>query len=184
MVRQRTVEQRSQPVTQALAPGFAEVPDFELVERSGETVRGSQLRGKVWIAGFIFTRCHHTCPMVTGMMARLRSELPADVRLVSFSVDPENDTPEVLREYAKGFDEHSWWFLTGDRDRLYTLIREGFKLGVRKNPDFGKLPGELISHSTRLALVDRQGNIRGYFDSADPAQMDQIKRRAKELLNE
>lgn len=158
------------------------LPEFVFTERDGRTRKSEELRGKIWVAGFIFTRCHHTCPMVTGVMARLRTELPDDVQMVSFTVDPEYDTPEILAAYAKDFDPANWWFLTGDRDRLYTLIREGFKLGVRDNPEFGKQPGELILHSTRLAVVDQQGQVRGYFDASDSAQVDQLQRRVKELL--
>lgn len=176
--------QPPEPVRAAnrLDPEAFTLPDFELMERSGKVVRREDLLGKVWVAGFIFTRCPSTCPLVTGVMARLRTELPQQVQMVSFSVDPEYDTPEVLTAYAKDFDAQSWWFVTGDRSALYSLIRDGFKLGVQENPDFGKQPGEMILHSTRLAVVDREGNIRGYFDASDQAQVDLLQRRVKELV--
>src|SRR5437867_913183 len=87
------------------ADDLGEVADFALTERSGETVHRADLLGKVWVAAFGFTRCTGPCPQVSGTMARLQAELAGqpDVRLVSFSVDPDHDTPEVLREYAQRF---------------------------------------------------------------------------------
>lgn len=161
---------------------FGKVPNAELIERSGTTVHLKDLEGKVWVAGFIFTRCHETCPMVSGVMARLRSELPEDVQLVTITVDPRYDTPDVLREYARNYDaKENWWFLTGSRDSVYELIQNGFKLGVAENPDPEKLPGERISHSTRLVVVDQEGHIRGYYDSTDSGLMSALVKRAKEL---
>ena len=83
------------------------------------------LLGRPWVAGFVFTRCSGPCPKITGTMRRLQDELSGvDARLVSFSVDPEWDTPDVLRAYADavGADRERWWFLTGDRSAIYALI--------------------------------------------------------------
>jgi cytochrome oxidase Cu insertion factor (SCO1/SenC/PrrC family) len=113
---------------------LAEVPDFVLRERSGQPVTKADLLGKVWIVNFIFTQCVEECPLATSRMARLQEAFAAeaDVRLVSITVDPEHDTPEVLREYAESFDAHSqrWLFLTGEKERIHRLAREGFRLGV------------------------------------------------------
>ena len=113
---------------------LAEVPDFVLRERSGQPVTKADLLGKVWIVNFIFTQCVEECPLATSRMARLQEAFTAeaDVRLVSITVDPEHDTPEVLREYAKSFGAHPqrWLFLTGEKERIYRLAREGFRLGV------------------------------------------------------
>jgi cytochrome oxidase Cu insertion factor (SCO1/SenC/PrrC family) len=119
--------------TEMLRP-LAEVPDFVLRERSGQPVTKADLLGKVWIVNFIFTQCVEECPLATSRMARLQEAFTAeaDVRLVSITVDPEHDTPEVLREYAKSFGAHPqrWLFLTGEKERIYRLAREGFRLGV------------------------------------------------------
>ncbi len=113
---------------------FGDVPDFSLLERNGQPVTKADLLGKVWIAGFIFTRCVEECPLLSSRMAKLQDALATedDVRLVSISVDPEHDTPAVLTRYAAGFGAHPqrWLFLTGDKTHIYKLAREGFRLGV------------------------------------------------------
>ena len=142
---------------------FGSVPDFELVERSGETVTLSNLAGEVWIANLIFTHCGGTCPMMTVQMRSLQSVLPDDVRFVSITVDPARDTPEVLAEYAAfyGAGTERWLFLTGERDDIYRLSQEGFHLAVYDT--FGS-EIEPITHSTRFVLVDQKGQIRNYYD--------------------
>jgi cytochrome oxidase Cu insertion factor (SCO1/SenC/PrrC family) len=136
------------------------VGDFRLIERSGRTVAQDDLRGKIWVASFIFTRCTGPCPQVTGTMARLQGELAGKdgVLLVSFTVDPDRDNLEDLRAYADHFgaDKDRWLFLTGPKDVIDPLSEKGFDLGLQRE-------GE-ITHSTRLTLVDRYGHKRGYFD--------------------
>jgi cytochrome oxidase Cu insertion factor (SCO1/SenC/PrrC family) len=115
-------------------PRLWEVPDFALMERSGQSVTRADLRGKVWIASIIFTRCVEECPLVSNHMARLQATFAAepDVRLVSITVDPAYDTPEVLTRYAQSFaaQPQRWLFLTGDKATIYRLVREGFRLGL------------------------------------------------------
>ncbi len=110
------------------------VPDFSLIERGGLRVSLADLRGKVWIANFIYTHCTDTCPLQSAQLGRLQEELKPepDVRLVSITVDPEQDTLEVLSEYATRFgaDRERWLFLTGDKRAIYALAVEGFRLGV------------------------------------------------------
>jgi cytochrome oxidase Cu insertion factor (SCO1/SenC/PrrC family) len=174
---------------------LGEVADFALTERSGEKVHRADLLGKVWVAAFGFTRCTGPCPQVSGTMARLQAELAGqpDVRLVSFSVDPDHDTPEVLRDYAQRFgaDPHRWLFLTGPRDDVYRLILESFHLAVQQNEGEARRPGQEVTHSTRLALVDRSGHIRGYFDGRQVdeegqpiADLDRLKQRIAVLVKE
>ncbi|QDU63090.1 hypothetical protein Pan216_39650 [Planctomycetes bacterium Pan216] len=176
----------SLPAAANLPKEFGTVPPFALTERDGRTITEKDLAGRVAVVGFIFTRCHESCPMVTGVMAQLRQELPSDVQFISISVDPRYDKPEVLRQYASNFkaDPERWWFLTGERDPVYSLIRDGFKVGVAENPDPKRLPGELVSHTTRLAVVDGQGHLRGYFDTRDPAAIDLLKRKVGALRDE
>ena len=152
------------------------VGDFTLTDQDGRTVRPSdpELAGKVWVASFIFTRCAGPCPQVTATMVRLQNELAdrPDVRLLTFTVDPEYDTPEVLKKYAGRFGAHPdrWRFLTGPEADVYRLENDGFKIGATKNPDAQASPGDAVSHSTLLAVVDRHGVVRGYFDGmADPS---------------
>jgi cytochrome oxidase Cu insertion factor (SCO1/SenC/PrrC family) len=113
---------------------LGEVPDFALLERSGQQVTKTDLLGKVWLASLIFTRCVDECPLVSSHMARLQDAFAAerDARLVSITVDPAYDTPEVLTRYAQRFaaQPERWLFLTGDKATIYRLVREGFHLGL------------------------------------------------------
>lgn len=156
------------------------VPAFALVERSGRSVGLADLAGRPWVADFIFTRCTGTCPLLSSRMFAVQQALGGeegaeetaapDVQLVSFSVDPDYDTPAVLAAYAERFkaDSERWWFLTGERQALYALIVDGFHLGVQAASDDAVRAGsELITHSTRLVLVDRAGHIRGYYNAIE-----------------
>jgi cytochrome oxidase Cu insertion factor (SCO1/SenC/PrrC family) len=160
---------------------YGEVPEFSLTDQNGQTVTRGDLAGKVWIADFIFTNCAGTCPMITATMHRLQNALPKDVHLVSFSVDPARDTPEVLAEYARktNADKQRWHFLTGEKDKLYDLSIKGFKLAL---DDTGGNEVEPITHSTRLVLVDQNGKIRGYYGGTDDEDMKKLFTDATELL--
>lgn len=144
------------------------VPEFTLTERQGRPVSNTEFEGKVWIASFVFTRCTGPCPQVTATMTRLQSELNVansdSIRLVTFTVDPDRDTPDELKDYAKKFqaDPTKWLFLTGPEEKIHHLLKDGFKVSAQrsKNPK----PGDEFDHSSRIAVVDKTGNIRGYFD--------------------
>ena len=149
---------------------YGSVPDFTLMERNGRSVDLAQLRGKIWIADFIYTTCTDTCPLQTAMMAKLQQEYAGqpEVQFVSFTVDPERDTPQVLARYA---DKHQadplrWYFLTGQRDRIIRLIQQGFHLAVASVPVDAD-QGGMIPHSPRFVLVDKEARIRGYYDSRE-----------------
>jgi protein SCO1/2 len=162
---------------------FGAVPDFSLTERSGRTYTLADLRGKVWVANFVYTSCTDTCPLQSAEMAKLQRDFePADdLRLVSITVDPERDTPAVLERYARRFgaDRERWLFLTGGREEILRLAQEGFRLSAAPGSD----PG-LFLHSARFVLVDRGGEIRGYYDSREPAALERLRRDASELLAE
>jgi len=155
-------------------PVLGTVPEFTLANSSGGTVRREDLLGSYWVASFIFTRCATTCPMAVTELADMQGRLPHDVRLVSITVDPEYDSPEVLSDYAKrvGADVDRWLFLTGDKDDIYRCIREGFQLAVQENTN-GK-PGWEVTHSPRFALVDPKGRVRGYYESSNPEDMNRL----------
>ncbi len=143
---------------------------FALTERSGAPVSNADLAGKVWVASFVFTRCTGPCPSVTATMARLQADLDLehqpDLRLVSFTVDPDRDTPDALRKYAEHYRAHPtrWLFLTGKEDEIHRLARDGFKIAADRTKDPQPREGQEFDHSTRLVLVDKTGHIRGYFD--------------------
>lgn len=155
---------------------YSTLPPFSLAERSGGTVSLGNLKGGIWIADFIFTRCGGTCPTMSQSMKTLQSSLAhipqiwPPVRLVSFTVDPEWDTQERLQDYAQRFEAKpgDWLFLRGEYDVIQQLAREGFLVGVQQGHDD---PLEPIIHSQSLILVDPSGQIRGYYDGTDPAEI-------------
>lgn len=163
-----------------------DVPDFSLTERSGATVTRESLKGKVWISDFMYTRCPGPCPVMTARMAQLAKDMGRneDLRFVSFSVDPEYDTPEVLTAYAKKHeaDPQGWLFLTGPVDTIRQLSVKGFRLALSTTSQPGA-DGPII-HSTRFSLIDRSGKIRGYYDAFDPKALDRLKGDARKLLEE
>jgi len=142
-------------------PVYGQVPSFRLISQTGEPFDRKTLDGKIWVADFIFTNCTGPCPRMSSQMRRIQTLVTglADVRMVSFSVDPDRDTPAALAEYAKRFHaQPGWFFLTGDRTTLDALDRRAFMLG--------NVDGSL-QHSTRFVLVDRKGRIRGYYGTSE-----------------
>ncbi len=164
---------------------YGSVPEFALTEAKGTALRREDLLGKVWIASFIFTRCGDACPTMMRHETRLQAQLPLrdDLRLVSFSVDPDWDTPKVLTDYAHtfGVDRSRWMFLTGDKKQVYQLATEGFRLATLEADPAKEMP---ILHSTKLVLVDRHGAIRGYYDSTEETELQNLVRDVRQVLAE
>jgi protein SCO1/2 len=166
-------------------PVLGQVPDARLTNRDGRAVELAELRGAPWIADFIFTRCQSSCPLLGARMARLDRTLPAAVYLVSFSVDPANDSAPVLAAYARSLAASPrWLFLTGDPARLRLLSRQGFKLALEPGGAAPAMPTEAILHSTRFVLVDARGNLRGFYDALDPAALRRLAADAAALAQE
>lgn len=161
----------------AALPIVAAVPDFRLTDRDGRPFGRQELLGEPWVADFVFTRCPAFCPRMSEEMRRLQDDLSgrSTTRLVSFSVDPEHDTPEVLAAYAErlGAGER-WHFLTGERSAIHQLGRVGFKLAVEEAA--ADDPAGPVLHSNRFVLVDADGRIRGYYDSFDAADTGRLRR--------
>jgi protein SCO1 len=156
-------------------PVLGQLGDFSLTSESGKTVGSAELRGQVWVAAFMFTRCPTVCPRITRRMRDLQVSARAKglpLRLVSFTVDPENDTPEVLRRYAAeyGADVASWSFLTGSYESVKTTSVDGFKMALEGKPDSGADHYGIL-HGSHLVLVDRELKIRGYYRTSDDAEM-------------
>jgi protein SCO1/2 len=165
---------------------YGSVPQFSLVERSGKATSLADLRGSIWIADFIYTTCQDTCPMQTAEMAQLQEQWKDRVglKLVSFSVDPEKDTTAVLSRYADRYkaDAQRWLFLTGVKEEIGRLVQEGFRLSAVALPGDGNV-GSVIMHSPRFVLIDKQAQIRGYYDSRDPQAMQRLKNDVATLIN-
>lgn len=164
------------------------VPDFSLADQAGQTVTKADLKGKVWVAGFIFTRCSGPCTRISGAMAGLQHDFQdaKDFRLVSVTVDPEFDAPPVLEKYAKKFgaDAERWKFLTGPKDAVLALVTKGFWAAAEKNTTPGHDPGVEVTHSVMLWLVDQNGNKRAHVEGTDPAGLAELHKKIALLLKE
>jgi protein SCO1 len=164
---------------------YGTVPDFSFTERSGSAVSLADLRGKIWIADFIYTNCTDTCPLQTAMMAKLQEQFTTNpaIQLVSFTVDPERDTTQALARYADKYraDAKRWYFLTGSRERMIRLVQDGFHLAVASIANTSD-PTEMIPHSPRFVLVDKEAHIRGYYDSRESTALDRLKNDIQSLM--
>jgi protein SCO1/2 len=175
----------TEPTPQELAaaarprlPKISTIPPFTLNERSGKVITNSDLAGKVWVADFVYTMCPGPCPMVTAEMAKIQQAVANDphVQLVTFTVDPQTDTPPVLAAYADKFhaDANKWWFLTGPEKPLYDLIEKGFLQAVEDNRRSQQDGQFTVTHSTNFALIDTNGIMRGSYKSQDPDDCQQM----------
>ncbi len=161
-------------------PTYGVVSSFVLTDQTGaQFASAPALKGKVWVADFIFTNCPGPCPRMSGQMRQVQKEFTGEdgVRFVSITVDPARDTPAALAEYAKHYEAEpgKWFFLTGPPDQLHDLSRRVFMVG--------DVDGNL-EHSTRFALVDRTSHIRGYYVSSQPDAIPTLIADAKRLLSE
>lgn len=168
-------------------PVMSGLPSYALTNQEGVTFGSRDLKGQVYVASFIFTQCQSTCPMITRAMSALQkrfSDAQIPVKLVSFSVDPDNDAPAVLKTYAQKYeaDFSRWSFLTGKHEDLRSLLEGGFKVPLG---DKVTAPGNLfdIAHTQKVVIVDREGGIRGYYESSETG-MDEVFHRAQHVLGE
>jgi protein SCO1/2 len=157
-------------------PDLGSTPTYELTNQDGQAVKSSDLLGQLQVVSFIWTNCTDICPLVTTEMKTLQvaletKNLAKEVHLVSISVDPERDTPEVLKAYAQGYgaDPARWQFLTGPIDVVRGAVVTGYHIPMEKGPIGGHSahggPGDYnVSHSGKIALVDKAGVIRGWYD--------------------
>jgi protein SCO1/2 len=167
-------------------PVLGTLPDFRLVDQDGRPFGGAELRGHVWVGGFIFTRCPTICPAITSRMVKIQKRargIENGFRLVSFSVDPGYDTPERLTEFARRYkaSPRMWKFLTGSIDTMKSTVENGLKIAI------GPTPGEndfaSLFHGTHFVLVDAELRIRGYYDSNDADVEDRLLHDATMLIN-
>jgi protein SCO1/2 len=154
------------------------VPDFSFTNEEAKSFSSSHLRGKPYLAAFMFTRCPSVCPELTRRMKEVDQAVKQahkTLQLISISVDPENDTPQVLKSYAKkhGADVDNWAFLTGDYATIAKTSEDGFKIALAGKIEEGK-PHLGITHGSHLILVDGAGKIRGYFRSSEDETASEI----------
>jgi protein SCO1 len=165
-------------------PVLGELPDFKLVGHDNRPFTRDSTRGHPYVADFIFTTCGGICPAMTARMLQLQGRLPAGIALVSFTVDPLHDTPEVLTRYAREFNTGpAWRFVTGERSALYRLATEGFRLVAMEVPEGERqLGGDgPFLHSSRFVLVDGAARIRGYYDSEERSALEKLLRDARRV---
>jgi protein SCO1/2 len=160
-------------------PAF-EVPDFSLIDQDGKTVTKADFKNQVWVAAFIFTRCAGTCPMMASKMGQLQKTITDPrIKLVSFTLDPERDTPQVLKEYGAKFgaEPGRWYFLTGQRSKMVELA-----LGLKLPTQVGLGPAEIV-HSDRFVLIGKDGRTAGYFDGTNDEQVTRLAVAAGKLAS-
>lgn len=164
-----------------------ELLDFKMTavttEKSTTTLTKQDMLGKIWVADFIFTRCQGPCPFVSARMQRLQKRLPQDIKLVSFTVDPDYDQAKQLRAYAKKFkaDPKRWVFLTAPNEAaMIPLLKDSFGTAFKAEPKADC--GYTTTHSSKFALVGADGRIKGMYASAKPEEIDRLEREALALL--
>lgn len=170
---------------------FNAVPEFRLTAQNGQPFGSEQTKGKIWLANFFFTTCPGPCLQMNRKVMEIQEALNgdhSDVQVVSFSVNPEQDTVDVLKRYAERMKARPghWFFLTGERSKIYDIAKKGFMLITMQAPgEDGKPPEEVqFIHSTKIALVDRQGIVRRYYDSASPEVVQHVLSDVGSLLRE
>lgn len=156
------------------------VPAFALTDQMGNSIDEQSLHGSVWVANFIFTNCAGPCPKMTAMMAEFQRRVArSDVKIVSFTVDPKRDTPQVLRAYGEKFgaDPSRWHFLTGTIEQMDDVAR-GMKIAAERTHE------DNITHGTYFLLVDRDGKVRGIYRQSDPNEIDRLSADAVALADQ
>jgi protein SCO1 len=151
-------------------PILSQVADFTLTNQNGRAVSLDDVRGHVWVADIIFTRCAGPCLKMSRQMRDLQHALPpgSGARLISLTTDPDFDTPPVLKTYGERFDANPdrWWFLTGTKDQIAKLATDSLKLtAIEKKPEQRETPVDLFIHSTIMVLVDKQARLRGIYET-------------------
>ncbi len=175
------VQYRAKTGVSSELPNLGRAPKFSLTTQDRESFTTEKLHGRVTIADFIFTSCAGPCPLMSATMQKMQSTLAGEgpIFFLSFSVDPEFDTPAILRDYGMRFGARPdrWTFLTGDKASISDLTRNGFHLALEADSD-------AIAHSTKFVLLDKSANIRGYYDSEDDSALILLQRDAVALTRE
>jgi cytochrome oxidase Cu insertion factor (SCO1/SenC/PrrC family) len=161
------------------------IDDFVFTERSGRKITKADLLGHPWLVAFIFTRCAGPCPRVSAQMSELQTLLKGtDVRLVTLTVDPDNDTPAVLSHYATayGADPNRWLYLTGDKRKTYQLINQSFLMPVLEYTGKDREPGYEVMHSTNILMVNEKGVVVQKYNALDPVDLARLRHDLKPYL--
>ncbi|HYV93616.1 MAG TPA: SCO family protein [Chitinophagales bacterium] len=156
---------------------YWDAPSFKYATQNGDSLSSDSLKGKVYVADFIFTNCESVCPNLSKTMAQLQQNFidNGDVKLVSFSIDPARDSIQALKDYAGryGAIRGKWYFLRGDTTTIWNTVEKGFKVSVGYAHD-NTGTGYSFTHSEKLVLVDEKGKVRGFYNGLDKAEMDSL----------
>jgi protein SCO1/2 len=177
VVAKVVLPKRQVPATGVDASLF-NVPPITLTDQDDRTFSTAQLLGHPWVADFIFTSCAGTCPIMTHQMAEVQKNTPGSVDLVSFTVDPEHDTPAILKEYGQGnhADFSRWHFLTGTKQQMAEAAY-AMKISVRPaDKDYA------LTHSEKLLLINRFGDVVGIYDGTSPQDVARLTADAAKLV--
>lgn len=166
------------------------IPNFSFIDQNNKIFDSKITKGKIYISNFIFTRCGLICPKVSSQMERVQDAFLSkkDVLIVSHTVDPKFDTPEILNKYAKKHDAlyGKWYFVTGDKAELYRMALKGYFVPISDASVYNKAitnPDEAFIHSEKMILVDKEGIIRGFYDGTDPKEIDRLIVEVKILVD-
>lgn len=147
-------------------PVLSQLPEFSLVDQDGQPFSRDAMEGGLWVAAFVFTHCRSTCPRLTAHMKGLQARVSdvSSASFVSVSVDPRNDTPEVIKAYMtkNDLDESNWRFVTGEEDAIRQVVVEGFRVGLG-DEESAAAGADDIMHSNSFVLVDEKARVRGYY---------------------
>lgn len=167
---------------------YWEVGDFELIDQNGQPFSSEELEGKIWLANFVFTSCAAECPLLTQQMSLVRRNLGSrpDIAFVSFSVDPQTDTPQRLKDYAKLYGEDpSWTLLTGDIDKVTELVTKKFLVPLSKDESPTAEAGDrTISHSDKMLIIDGKGVVRYFCNGLNQRTVESLTDVFQVLLQE
>jgi len=165
---------------------YFQIPPFSFTNQDGNTVTQNDVKGHIYVANFFFTKCPTICPVMTAQLTRVAKQAEEkgfdDFLILSHTIDPRNDTPEALKNYAVKYfiDTEKWWFLRGSEEYTHDFARSGYFLGAEANEN---APGGFM-HSEMVMLIDRQGHIRGIYKGTDTEAVnlliDEIKVLSKE----
>ena len=162
---------------------YPKIPFFQFKNQEGKVVSSKDLKGKVWIADFFFTKCPTICPTMTAQLKRLSiktKDLKDQIQFISFSIDPNTDQPNVLRKYItkNGINTSNWVFLTGDENKTHQLGVDYFQVFANK---YIESAGG-YAHSPAFVLIDKEGYVRGVYVGTETAQVDLLEKDVRKLL--
>ncbi len=162
---------------------YHSVPSFSFMNQEGKTITDKDLSGKIYVANFFFVTCPSICPKMTDELRRVQDAYRGndEIRILSHTVNPEQDSVAALNEYAikHGADNKQWWFLTGNKDSIYTIARNGYLVPAAQ----GKTANDFF-HTQDLILIDKEKHIRGIYDGLEPAEVDTLIDEIKLLMHE